>query len=163
VSQRELLVGQRTAERFETVGPDARVTIAVGPWFREDVASGVNSGMRLQVLATGPAFNSSGTGVPYKVLQAGRVIGASIYSNSNVTAGSMIVGVYVNGSLVSGISDCQLNATNSRSAVYVLPWSAGVPFAAGETVEPRLMADAGFLPNGQADVTVTLYLAFEAV
>lgn len=161
VSQRTIRRDQQTANRYLEKPQPQIITIALGPWFREDVAGTATSSMRLMTMGTGPAFASSGTGLPYKSLRAGRVLGAAMYSNSAITGGIATAAVFINGSNAGAITDCELNTVNTRSAVYVLPWANGIPFAADDTIEPRVTT-AALLPAAAADISIILYLGFDA-
>ena len=167
VTERDLLDGQNRLSRSGQQHPFI-LTASLGPWHRENVpaAAGIAT-MRLLQLATSstnPAVASlvynTGTGADFVMVNPGRVVGASIFSSSAVTAGNALAGVYINSADYVTITDCELNTTYTMSRLAWLGWARGIPFAAGNSIEAVIYTPGTFTPT-TADMQVTLFVAWE--
>ena len=162
IPERALSNRIETANRFDHPASPI-VVVTLGPWFREDVPANAGTiGMRLPEPTAATVWAESGTGVEIAQARQGRGIGAALWVNADVTAGSITVGVRVANGATLAITDCVLSTAQPRRINYVGSWAAGIPFAAGETIEPALITPAGLLPI-TLDATALLYVAFEAL
>lgn len=163
IIERDTRTEQRTQNRFpERQKPDL-VTFALGPWFREDPpAASTGLGMRMLMPSAAAVYATTGTGVSVTQHRAGRVIGAQIKVSSDVTAGTLTVGVKISGGTTVHLSDCVLSTAMPRDYMVPVPWAFGIPFAALDTVAAVVSTSAAFAPT-TLDVEVMLYVAYEAV
>lgn len=147
--------------RFDRLNPNIAYGTQ-GPWFRENVGStgAGNYSMRLMTLDTTTSLAATGAGVDIKQGSPGRVTGATIVCSTNVTAGSTTVGVLVDNGTGQPLTDIVLNTTNPRTFTYRVGWKRGIPFAAGQTIEPVLITAGSFLPI-TADIAVLLHVGWE--
>ena len=167
VTERDLLDGQARLGRSGSTHPFI-LTASVGPWYRENVpaASGAVTMRFLQLAtsSTNPAVAATvyntGTGADLVMVSAGRIVGASIFSSTAISAGSAKAAVYINSATNLTIPDCVINTTYTMSRMAWLGWTRGIPFAAGNSIEAIVTTDASFAPT-TADLQVTLFVAWE--
>jgi hypothetical protein len=141
-------------ERYDRQTPFI-TSVSLGPWFRENIGSAgaATYGMRLMVLESTTTLMASGTGIELKQGSPGRIIGGMLFSSATMS-------VQLDSGSGRPLSDVVLNTTNDRSIVYRLGWDGGIPFAAGQTIEPVIVADASFAPT-TADLAAWLFIAWE--
>jgi hypothetical protein len=166
ITERSLEREQEKLDRYDSV-PPWTISAQLGPWFREDIgSSGAGTyAMRLMYLVThstsAATVGTTGTGVEVTVQGSpGRVVAGMLYSSVNVTAGTATLAVQIDNGTAQPLGDIVLSTATPRSIVSRLGWRRGIPFAAGQTVEPAIIADGSFAPT-TADLVAYLVIAWE--
>lgn len=139
-------------------------------FFRDDpVAAGANA--TRMIVPTGAAVFGAVAGIGgYPASRSGAVVRAYLWSNEARTAGSLFVRVRItDGAAVVteyDFTDCVLDGgtdpisgeARTQVASQAHTFADGIPYAAGDLIDVRLITDAGWLPT-TADVSVNIVLA----
>jgi opacity protein-like surface antigen len=167
------------AERDRTIEAHgdrpARVLVCstLGPWFRENVgASGDASYTTRQMTPTAATTYDTDINVGgYRAATAGVVVRAYLWANAARSAGSATVRVRItdgSGTMTDyDLADCTLDGATApdgyvrdRKASAALAVGAGIPFAAGDAIDVRIVTAGTFGPT-TADFGVQLVIVEE--
>lgn len=119
----------------------------------QNLAASATTAMGLFIGSTTPEV------VDPKMPRAGRVVGALLQSNAARTGGTATLQVRINGVATAfNAGAVALDATNTQRDSVLLPWTDGLPFAAGDTLGISIVS-ASWAPT-TADLTAALKVAF---
>jgi hypothetical protein len=143
---------QREDRRADRLTPASFLTVTREfAFFREDLgATGDAAYTTRTVIPTAAATFGSVNGTGFKMPRAGVIVEGYIQINTPRTQGTITLRVRVTngaGLIDYTLTDCVINATDTQTASCYFRIKSGIPVAAGDVIDCRLVTAGTFLPN----------------